>query len=123
MTPAEMISSLDRALAQYGEDVTLRRSTWVEGVATHMDAGIRAKVTGYLPDELVGGIVQGDRKVILSPTGIAAEAWPAADATVDERMPQVGDVVISAGRAYRVMAPNPLRAGGEVVRIELQVRG
>lgn len=121
MTPAEMIATLDLSLEQYGEDVTLRRSTWVEGVATHIDAGVRAKVSGYLSDELVGGIVQGDRKVILSPTGLAA--WPAIDATSDERVPAVGDVVISAGRAYRVMAPNPLRAGGEMVRIELQVRG
>lgn len=112
MLPVTMIAMLDRALADYGEDAVLRRSSWVGRVRADVDTGVRAHVRGYLPDELIGGIVQGDRRAILSPTPFG----------VDD-LPEVGNSLIVGGTICAIMAAALIRAGGVVVRIEMQVRG
>jgi hypothetical protein len=43
----------------YGEPVTLRRVSPLTNVT------VRARVTGFSPEELVGGVNQGQRKVIV----------------------------------------------------------
>ncbi|MGA0561702.1 hypothetical protein ACO2RV_04575 [Ancylobacter sp. VNQ12] len=112
MSPAEAIAMLDRALAANGEDVVLRRMTHLGTTSTPADRpGIRAHVRGYRPDELVGNIAQGDRQVILSPSGL------------DGDLPKRGDLVLIAGRSCMIEAAAEIRVGGVVVRIELQVKG
>ena len=112
MIPAACIAALDRALAANGEDIVLRRMTHVGTISTPSDRpGIRAHVRGYRPDELVGNIAQGDRRVILSPTGLGGD------------LPKRGDFVLIAGRSCKIEAAPEIRVGGVVVRIELQVRG
>lgn len=104
MNPATLIAVLDRAVADYGEAVVLRRAS--------VDIAARAVVRGYLADEIGGGVVQGDRRLVLSPTGLPPD-----------RLPRVGDKAIIAGRVCAAMSVDLIRAAGEIVRIEIQVRG
>lgn len=126
MTPEESIAMLDRQLAAHGQDVTLRRLTGTQLIP--FDVVCRAFVRGYGPDELTGTIAQGDSLVILSPTEIEANDWPGPNSsatpdTSDRRVPRKGDKVVIAGRVRNVEAPAPIYLGGELVRINLQVRG
>lgn len=127
---AQHIADLDRSLAEHGEDIVLRR---VNGTSTanqtFVDVTCRAFVRGFSPDELVGGITQQDRNVILSSTEIDAAGWPAneADSTseVDERIPRKnrGDRCKVAGNWCTVEAAQGIRIGGTLVRIDMRVRG
>lgn len=103
------VARLDRALARSGELVVLRRRSGGSAVTC------RAVVTGFEPEELVGGIAQTASKVIISPTEIAAAGWPDP--------PDRGDSIIIDGRHRHIEAAHPRRIGDELVRIELQVFG
>ncbi|CAA0095048.1 Uncharacterised protein [Starkeya nomas] len=119
MTPAAAIAALNRQLALHGQDAVLRRSTWVGTTKTNFDVDVRITLRGYRPDELLGGITQGDSQVVLGPTEIAVAGWP--DSMVD--VPRAGDQIIAAGRTRSVIAAAPIHLGGELVRIDMQVRG
>lgn len=119
MTPAAAIAMLDRSLAKNGEDIVIRRYVGSGDVRVPLDVTVRAHVRGYLPNELVGGIVQGDTKLILAPTQIVAAAWPGPVG-----WPQVGDRIVIEGRSsITVQAAAVVRVAGTVVRIEIQARG
>lgn len=119
MTPQAAIAALDRQLHLHGHDAVLRRATWSGTTKTTADVTVRIKLRGYAPDELVGGIIQGDSAVVMSPTQINAAGWPSGA----PEPPKAGDTLVSAGRARAVIAAEPIYLGGEVVRIEMQVRG
>lgn len=128
MTPEAAIASLDRMIEQNGEEVCLQRITGTVNQAT-FSATVRAFVRGYQPQELVGSIVQGDSKVILSPTGIAAAQWPGPQivrippVTTDVRVPTTNDKCVIAGRTRNIQAATPFYLGGQLVRTELNVKG
>lgn len=125
MSPQEMIAGLDDALREAGQTVTLRRLVGTTS-QTPYDIVLPAHVRGYAPNEIVGGIRQGDSKVIVSPSPIAAAGWPGAGSATDgtdARMPRMGDKVITQGRTRNVEAAVPIYAADTLVRIELQVRG
>ena len=109
MTPADAIGMLDRELARHGQNIGFHVMTSGEP-----DAGVmlRAFVRGFKADELVGGVDQQDKKIVLSPS----------DTLV---IPKQGDrVMIGGTQAYNVEAPaNVIRMQDVIVRIELQVRG
>lgn len=126
MTPARRIAALDRATAASGETVILRR---VNGTV-NTDLPVRASVRHYDGQELTGGIVAGDSKIVLSPTGLDAAAWVNAAGAAgtppfnpDRRIPRVGDRVIVGGRNRRIEFSRPFLVDGVLVRIELTVRG
>jgi hypothetical protein len=54
-----------RAIRQHGEPVLFRRYTGTGSNRPMMNWEVRGWVQGYQPQELIGSIVQGDRKVIL----------------------------------------------------------
>lgn len=112
MTPAAAIAALDRQIAVHGQHVTLQR---IVANGPPVAIPIRAFVRGYAIEELVGGIVQGDRQVILSPTGLTGPF--AVDA------PRRNDSVWIEGREHNIEAPDPVRVASRLVRINLQVRG
>ncbi len=131
MTEAEQqIALLDESLASDGSDIVLRR---VKGTSLatqqNVDVTCRAFVRGYEPNELVNGITQQDRKVVLSPTQINAAGWPAdeADSTseVDERVPRKNrsDRAKLAGNWCSVEAAQGIYIGGALVRIDMRARG
>ena len=99
-------------LARYGETVSLRRPT---GQAQFTDVSCAARVDQFQPHEITGGVMQGDRKVILSNREINAAAWPGP--------PRRGDQIIIAGRTTTVQGVETVSVGSQVVRHNVQVRG
>lgn len=65
MTPAEARAMYRRQLEQHGETIAIRRYSGTGTGRTHSDKEALARVVGYGPSELVGGITQGDRRVIV----------------------------------------------------------
>ncbi len=86
---------------------------------SNIDVSARVSFRGYRPDEIAGGIYQGDSEVVLSATQLKAEGWPSGEWEV----PKVGDQIIVAGRARSILAVAPIYIGSALVRIDLQVRG
>jgi hypothetical protein len=123
MTPAAAIAALDSALAASGQDVTLRRTTGTQQVPFDVDC--RAMVRKYQPDELIGGITQGGSMVVLSPTEITAAQWPGAQpqGAQDARVPKKGDKLRVAGLFREVEHCEPIYLAGELVRLNLWVKG
>src|SRR5574340_945654 len=131
MTPAQAIAALDRQLAANGEDAVLPRYTLAAGnqqVPTPVK--IRVQTQGYQPHELIqgSGILQGDVKVILSPTQINAAQWPGGSpvqpGAYDPRIPNKGDRFVIGGHPFTVQGLAAVRrVNGEIVRMEAQCRG
>lgn len=132
MTPASARASLDHALKLTGEDVTLQRLLGTQLVP--VSVSVRAHIKDYAPHEMIAGsnIVQGDSRCVISTTEIDAAQWPGGvvaaqypPATMgDLRIPRKGDRVIMASGKVRTVQyawPAPM-VGGELVRIELQIR-
>lgn len=68
---ADEARAMWRALIDaYGEDVTLQR------VSPAASVTVRGRVTGWLPEELAGGIAQGTHKVILLAEDVERSAFP-----------------------------------------------
>ena len=108
-TPAQAIAELDKALAAAGEDVVMLEVA--AGVPVEPGVPVRGFVRGYKADELVGSIKQGDKRVILSPTGLNGP-------------PETDEKVRIAGADFNIEGrPEIIRMAGIVVRIVLQVRG
>jgi hypothetical protein len=129
MTPAEATAMLRRQLAAHGQDVTLQRVTQgPSGVPVKYKVDCRAFVRGYQPAELVGGILQGDSKVVLSVAEIEAQGWPGPNSSTtptnqDRRVPRKGDDIIIMGKSRNIEVATPVYLNGELVRIELAARG
>ena len=70
MMPAKIVSRLDAALQRSGSDVILRRKT--DPVT---DLTVRASHRRFEGDEITGNILDGDAKVIMSPTGLDDTDW------------------------------------------------
>jgi hypothetical protein len=74
MSAAQRAARIARKLRKNGRSMTLRRRV---GVSTSFnDVVVYGEDRGYSPDQLLGGIIQGDRKVTISNTEIAAASWP-----------------------------------------------
>ena len=99
-------------LLKYGEAVVLRRPT---GNGIWAECPVFARVDQFQPHELVGGILQGDRKVIMSSIELAAQGWPSD--------PRRGDQVMIGGKTTTVQAVDTVTLGSEVQRHNIQVRG
>lgn len=102
------------------ERVTLRR--YIAGTTgsnrPRFDAeGVRARTVGYEPHELVGAIVQGDRKIIVFADDLLAKGFTLPITTSDS--------VIVRGKPLSIQAADDStrRIDGELIAIELQVRG
>lgn len=125
---SRFIAALDRSVDRYGQDVILRRTVGTANRAS-IDCRCRASVRNYDPTQLAGTIQQGDSQVVLSPTDIDRVQWPGPEPiqspprATDPRIPRVTDVVVIGGRSRSVVAAVPFVVNGELVRVELQVRG
>lgn len=108
MTPAEAIRSLDRQLAEHGQDIVLRKGNTTVGEKT-----VRAFVRGFKPSELIGGIKQGDKKVIISATALSGFG------AVSEIAAAFFDGLPRSVQGE----PEILRIANTIVRVNLTVRG
>ena len=118
MSPAETIGSLDRALAQVGEDVQIQRpASPTTPTVFSAVANCRAFVRS-LP-------VVGTATVIISPTGLMKAGWPGDDPAPggDPIVPRITDKVFIQGSQRTIQKSRPVRVGDELVRVELEVTG
>lgn len=101
-----------RMLARYGETITLRTFTGSGATRVGTDVSVRARVRDYAPAELVGGLQQGDREVI-----VLAEDVPTA--------PRKGDQVVVRGRTLNIQAvdDSTRRDGSTLLAYVLTARG
>lgn len=123
------ITDLDAALAESGEDIILRRYV-VTPAPDEVDVIVRANVRrNRQPSSIQGAVVQDEFLVIISPTQIAAAAWP--DGTVssdplrirENSLPRREDALVIKGKLHRIESVDPISAGGELVRIEIFAKG
>jgi hypothetical protein len=101
-----------RLILASGEPVTLRRL----GVGATA-AIVRAKVSGFEPNELVGGITEGDRKVVVLAADLESASWPVP--------PQPGDQIEIRGTTLGVVAvdDSTRRVQGVAIAFDLIARG
>lgn len=120
MSAAEQIATLDEVLAEYGEDVVLRRVT--SGV--NNDITCRASVRAVSPEQLMAGVKQDNSNVIISPTEIIDNGWPGTASDVsDVRVPNTNDWLVIAGRPRKIEFVAPIYVAGELVRMDIRVTG
>lgn len=116
MTP-DGFKAMYRRRIGVGEVVLIRRYTGAGTARPKFDAQVRARVVGYEPNELVGTILQGDRRVIfLAEDLLAAQfALPVTS----------NDKAVVRGKELAIIAPDDStrRCQGELIAYELQVRG
>lgn len=114
MTPDQVLNSYARMLR---ERVTVRRYTGVGTNRPKTDiANVRARVTEYQPNELVGTITQGDRKAIIYAPDVAAGGISALT---------LNDKIVVYGRELAIFAIDNAtrRIDGQLIAYELQLRG
>lgn len=108
-----------RFCERYGQPVLVRRITQAGTAAIPFDAAVPAPLRSYRADELVGGIVQGDRQAIVSHRHLQALQWP-----VPPRDGAQADRVIVGGKPWKVEKAEERRGiAGEVVDYVLTIRG
>jgi hypothetical protein len=110
-------------MAISGARYTLRRETvaagpneWTKGAATVAYHGFTGRARGYKPDEIRGGILEHDEKVIIEPASVSV-------------VPRAGDRIAlgaytaDAGAEWRhVISVYAARVNGQVGVYRLQVR-
>ena len=119
MSPDEVKESYVRMMEEAGEDVIYRRYYGAGQNRPFFDAVVRARVVGYVPNEMIDGtlIKQGDRRLILL-----------ADALLEAEIPppiRSTDVVVVRNRELAIIRPDDStrRIDGELIAYELVVRG
>lgn len=106
-----------RTLARHGEPVLLRRYTGVGVNRPMFEVEVRARVTGYAPQELVGSIQQGDRRVIVLVEDLIAKQF-ALPVTASDKI-----VVRSKELAITSVDDSSRRDGTDLIALEIQARG
>lgn len=114
MTPSEALASHRAMLADVGEDVVVRRFTGSGAPRPHFDVTARGRVVGLQPSELVGPIVQGDRKVILMAEALGA----VMPVTTQDKLVIRGKEV-----AIKAIDDNTRRIAGILVALEITAAG
>ena len=120
MTPAAVRASYRRSLDLYGEPIYIRRFSGPAGPSrTVVNYGpIQARVTGFAPEEFIGSIVPGDRKIIamaedVDASGITLPLAPGSDKVVWRDR----ELILKASDA------STRRMSGELIAYELTAGG
>jgi hypothetical protein len=117
MTPQSILEAYRRMMDIVGEHILVRRYTGTGVNRPRFDVDVRARVTDYRPEELVGAVVQGDRKVILLAEDLLAAQLSLPITATDK--------VVIRGHECAVIAPNDStrRVQGKLIAYELTARG
>lgn len=110
---SDTASRVRDALERKGRNLTLRRRVGTTSAFT--DVSPKGYDRGFRAQELLGGIIQGDREVVIGNTEIAAASWP-----VPVRK---GDVVVMDGVTATVQGARAMYDGTEIAAHILWVRG
>lgn len=100
-------------LSRRGRSVLLRRRVGTSSSFTDVTA--RGYSRGYKAQELVGGIVQGDREVVVANAEIVSASWPGP--------PRKGDTVVVDGQTVTVQGALTMYDGPDRCAHVLWVRG
>lgn len=115
MTPAVAKAMYARQIDANGDTITLRRadSSGVIDVP-----GVRVRVMGYGPEELVGGITTGDRKVILPAENIGAFPVPFKTGGTDK-------IVLNDGKVLniQIVDDRTARIADDLIAYKITARG
>jgi len=110
----KVLADYRRALNRVGETIVVRRYTGAGPSRTHADTEAKGRVSGYQPDEIIGSIQQGDRRVILYPE------------TLTSLLPlTANDKLVVRGKELAIQAvdDSTRRINGTLIALEVQVRG
>lgn len=115
MTPDSVKADYRSALK---ETVTIRRFTGAGPARPKFEARARARVTGYEAKELVGAVVQGDRKVIVYADDLIDNGLALPVTTNDL-------LVLSSGKQLAIVAADDQtrKVAGVLIALEIQARG
>ena len=102
------------ALQRYGRPMRLRRR--VGTTSSFQDVDVRGVSAGYKPDEVVGLVQQGDRRVTISNAEIAAQSSYIGP-------PRKGDFLTIDGVQTSVQGAEPKYLGSIILAHILWVRG
>lgn len=117
MSPDDIKAQYLAALDEVGEIITIRRVTGTGPNRPKFDVDVRARVTGFTPQELIGGIQQADRKAIVLHDDLVAAgfALPITNS----------DYAVVQGRQHAIRVPDNAtrRVAGVTIAYELQIVG
>lgn len=119
MTPEQCRSAHLRFMDGVGETVTIRRYTGTGTTRPKFDCDVRARVVEYDPKELVGSIVQGDRKLIVLYEDLVAAQFPLPI----EKGANWKVVVRGKELQIKSIDDNTRRIQGELIAYEMQAGG
>jgi hypothetical protein len=110
---SDSVSRVLDALERKGRTISLRRRIGTSNSFTEVSP--LGYDRGYKAQELLGGIVQGDREVVIGNAEIAAASWPAPV--------RKGDVVVMDGVTATVQGARSMYVGTVPAAHILWVRG
>jgi hypothetical protein len=102
-----------RMLARQGRAMTLRRRVGMSSAFT--DIGLLGRIRDVRPDELTGGVKQGDAMVVIEAAPVLAASGFAP--------PRKGDFIVADGRTWAVEGCETRFVGAAVDGYELHLRG
>lgn len=119
MTPNQAKAMYLRRLGDF-ETVAIRVYTGVGASRPRFDyEPIRARAVDFAPEDLVGGIVQGDRNLIVLAEDVLSAGVPLPLAV------SANTKIVIRGRelAIKAIDDNTRRLGGELIAYEIKVGG
>lgn len=116
MGAAGIKSQYRRTIARQGEAVVFRRFTGSGPNRPELNVEIRGRVTGYEPKDMIAGIQQGDRKVLVLAEDLILK---------NIRSVTNSDFLVVRGRQCAIFSidDSTHRIGADLVAYELGVRG
>lgn len=124
MTPAAALRSHKQFIAEQGETIRVRRWSGVGAERGKVEASVLARVTGYQPRELAGGIIQGDIKVII--VNDPAATVPDGCVSLQSLLPLSSNdslVIRGVERAIKGVDDNTRRIQGVLIGLDIQASG
>jgi hypothetical protein len=125
------LAQLDRRLARRGETIYLRRTVGTQN-QSYVQCKLPAIIRTLTTEQLIGGIVQTNYLLLISPTHIIKAQWPGGKtpaatggiiAPSDPRIPLTTDSIYLRGAQKAVQRVAPAFDRNECIRIELTVLG
>ena len=94
--------------------MVLRRQTGVNP-STFLDVAVLGFTTAYRPEQITGGVKQGDESLALLQDEIDAAGWPGP--------PRAGDAVLMDAKTWQVVGNFVLRDGPLAIGHKVWIRG
>jgi len=107
------LNTLVEPIARYGQSMMLRRRVGTTNAFT--DVSVKGVARAYQPNELLGGLQQGDQRVVISSKEIRDAGWPAPPAS--------GDLLVWNSSTRTVRGARHIKIGEEILGYDLWVRG